>query len=492
MFPLFCALPPLLLGGALFFLPIRRRNVKGIYALIVTVLTSLLVAGMLLRGEDRRMELFRLTDQFVCALRLDGAGKVYIGLAALLWPPAVLYAIEYMGHEKREGNFFAWYTLTYGAAILLAAAENLFTLYIFYEFLTLLTIPLVWHEKNQESTRAALLYMLYLFGGAAIGFAAVILVPALGGETGSFSLGGTPTALLAMSSVMRPSDWPWVALLGFVGFGVKAAVFPMCRWLPTASVAPTPVTALLHAVAVVNAGVFAVLRVLYYEVPAALIQGTWVQTALLILSAATVVYGACMAVREQHLKRRLAWSTVSNLSYMLFGLSLLTPAGMTAGLAHMVFHSLMKIILFFCAGAVLVQTGRTELRQMHGLGRKMPFTFLTFTLAGVSLMGVPPLVGFVSKCALVTAAFAQGGLWPLAGAAALLIAAVLTAVYIFTVVYPAFFMQPQIGEKERMPRDPGFCMQASLIVLCLLLAAASACAGPIMQYLTGLAGGMAG
>ena len=183
---------------------------------------------------------------------------------------------------------------------------------------------------------------------------------------------------------------------------------------------------------------------------------------------------------------------MSNLSYMLFGVTLMTADGMEAGLAHMVFHGLMKTILFFCAGAVLTQTGRTQVRQLRGLGRKMPFTFFCFTLAGVSLLGVPPLGGFVSKYALVSAAFAEGGALPVIGAVSLLLAAVLTAVYVFTIAYPAFFMAYKPGDQEELPRDPGLCMKGSLLILSLLLILASVFAGPIMVYLEEVAGGVIG
>ena len=479
-----------LLGIALLLvlaaLGIRRmssRKAREICALIATCLASLVVVWAVMTGAgDETFELFRISDGFRFAMRLDGTGKVYIGVAAVLWPLAMLYAIEYMRHEHREGSFFSWYLLTYAAAILLALAGNLITLYIAYEFLTLCTVPLVWHEKNEESNRAALQYMLFLIGGAALGFVAMMGLEAWG--VGEF--GRKWTELLGMDSFW----FRFLCLLGFLGFGVKAAVLPLCHWLPTASVAPTPVTALLHAVAVVNAGVFAVTRFLYYALPPSALAGTWVQTVMLILSAATIVYGAVRAVREQHVKRRLAWSTVSNLSYMLFGLSLLTEQGMTAGLSHMVFHSFMKIILFFCAGTVMVQTGRTQLKQMHGLGREMPLTFLCFTLAGVSLLGVPPLPGFVSKYALVTAAFDQGSALAIIGAVALLVAAVLTAIYIFTVVYPAFFMKLHAEKGETLSRDPGWRMKLSLILLSVLLILAGIFAGRVMAYLTELAGGV--
>ncbi len=477
---LICAALPVALGGLVFLMRNRSRNLRMIAALLSACLTSVCVGYLLFTASGEREEVLRLSEQFTLALQLDGAGKVYIGLAALLWPFSTLYAIEYMRHEEREGNFFSWYLLAYGAAILLSVADNLFSLYIAYELLTLSTVPLVWHKQDEASTKAAFQYMLYLIGGAALGFMAMLGLSGFG--LGDFH--GNP-------ALPENANLAWfrsLCLLGFLGFGVKAAVLPLCRWLPAASVAPTPVTALLHAVAVVNAGVFAVLRFFYYTVPLEAVRGSWAQTVMLILSAATVLYGAVMAVREQQVKRRLAWSTVSNLSYMLVGLSLLTEQGMAAGLSHMVFHGLMKIILFFCAGAVLTQTGRTQVRQMHGLGRQMPLTFGALALAGVALMGVPPLPGFVSKYAIVTAAFAEGSPWAFVGGVMLLAATVLTCIYIFTIVFPAFFMQPEpVG--ETLPCDPGPCMKVSLLGLSLLLIAAAVFAGRVMEYLTLLAEG---
>ncbi|MBR5109914.1 MAG: proton-conducting membrane transporter [Clostridia bacterium] len=477
---LMCALLPVLLGALLRLIHKLPRGARMCFALLSALLTSVCVGYLSFTDGGERYELFRLSEQFVFALRLDGAGMVYIGLAAALWPISVLYAIEYMRHEKREGNFFSWYLAAYGASVLLSASDNLFTLYISYELLTLFTVPLVWHIQDDASTKAAFRYMLYLIGGAALGFMAMLGLSDFG--LGAF--GRNPV-------LPEGADMGWfrvLCLLGFLGFGVKTAVLPLSRWLPVASVAPTPVTALLHAVAVVNAGVLAVARFLYYTVPLDALRGTWVQTAMLILCAATVLFASAMAVREQHLKRRLAWSTVSNLSYMLLGLSLMTEHGMAAGLSHMVFHGLMKIILFFCAGAVLTQTGFTLARQTHGLGRQMRVTFCAFTVAGLSLMGVPPLPGFVSKYALATAAFTLNNTWAFIGGIALLVSSVLTCIYIFTVVFPAYFLQPARTGADQ-PHDPGPCMKISLILLCLLLIAAGMCAGRIMEWLTVLAEG---
>ena len=481
MLLLICGLTPLILGGALPFLKIRQRRGRMIYVVAGTLLTSLLCAFLIFSEKEYTLELFRVTDLLTCRLRLDGAGKVFLAVAALLWPLAALYATEYMRHEKREGNFFSWYIMTYGAAILFSAAANLFTLYIFYELLTLITLPLVQHERDKASIRATRRYMLTLIGGAALGFIALV----------GFSFFGAGDFIPGGKEITGSSPWVlWLCMLGFLGFGAKAAVFPLSRWLPSASVAPTPVTALLHAVAVVNAGVFAVTRLLYYTISPALLQGTWVQSVMMILSMGTILMGSVMAVREQHLKRRLAWSTVSNLSYMLFGLSMLTEKGMAAGLGHMVFHGLMKIILFFCAGAILVQSGRTQVRKMHGMGRKMPLTFGAYLLAGASLVGVPPLPGFISKNYLETEAFALGGLLPIAGAVILLMSSVLTAIYIFTVAFPAFFMRLNPADGEGAFHDPGAAMKVTFMVLCVLLIAAGIWGGSVIQYLNGIAGGI--
>lgn len=481
MLLLLCALIPIVFGGTLAFLKNINRKAKMCYVLLTTLVTSAFAGYLAFCDYSMSIELFHLSDAFVCALHLDEAGKCYLCIAELLWPLAALYAAEYMQHEKHEGNFFTWYTMTYGVVILLACSANLFTLYVFYEFLTLITLPLVWHEKDKASIRSARRYMLSLFGGAALGFIALVGLTYLG--AGSFRPGGT--------EIQDRGEWlRWLCLIGFIGFGAKAAILPLSRWLPGASVAPTPVTALLHAVAVVNGGVFTLIRFLYYSVSPLSISGTWVQSIMLSLSVATILLGSVMAVREQHLKKRLAWSTVSNLSYMIFGLSLLSRQGLAAGMGHMVFHSVMKIILFFCTGAVMVQTGRTQVRGVHGLGREMPLTFGMYMFSGIALVGVPPLAGFVGKNYLVLAAFSDGNPLSIIGTAALLVSSVLTAIYIFTVAFPAFFMSRDQKDGDRLYRDPGPAIKTTLICLAALLICISVFAGSIMDYLNGIAGGV--
>lgn len=473
---LIASLTPLLGGLALPYLKIKSRKMRTVYVEVVTLLASLLVLRLMKTGAET-VTLIEYSKAFRLSFGLDGMGKIFLGLMAFLWPLAALYASEYMEHEEREDSFFSFYTMTYGVMILFCCAANLFTMYVLFECITLITLPLVWHKKDPKSIRAARAYIRYSIGCAAFAFAAMILLSVYG--KGDFQTGGIigemPRQLVNLTF-----------LAAFFGFGVKAAVFPLCAWLPRASVAPTPVTALLHAVAVVNAGVFAVLRVIYYVFGTELLLGSWAQTIALSFSAATIVFGAWMAVRDTHVKRKLAYSTVSNLGYMLLGASLMSAGGMAGSLAHMVCHGLMKILLFFCIGAVMVKTGRTQVSQMRGLARKMPLTFAFFTTGAIALMGIPPLCGFISKFHLIDAAIAAGGTWAWLGTACLLFSSLLTAVYTLSMLLPALFLPLEDNELPRRC-DPGLRMLvpfALIAAACLLLGVYSR---PLMLLLRAIA-----
>lgn len=475
-----CALVPALAALALVWMKDVKRSVRMTVAVGAAAATSLLLIPSLLHPAEEAVTLFALGDAFVCALRLDQAGALYLGLAAFLWPFATLYAVEYMAHEEKERHFFSWYLIAYAVVILLAASANLFTLYVFYELLTLVTVPLVWHKRDKRSIRAARMYLLYLVGGAALGFMAMVTAGICGAD--AFVLGGAiDTAKMDAGFLLA------MAVLGFIGFGAKSAVFPMSRWLPRASVAPTPVTALLHAVAVVNAGIFSVLRLIYYTYGADFLRGTWAQAVMTALATVTVIYGALRAVREPRLKQRMAWSTVSNLSYMLIGLSMMTPAGMTAGMIHMVYHSLMKIVIFGGAGAMLVMTGLENVHDMHGLAKRMPFTYVTFTIASLSLTGIPPMIGFISKYFLITAALDAATVLSLIAAVALVISELLSAIYDFSVIIPAWCLPLDKKMESASKCDPGPCMKISLGALSVCVLAGSAFVQPLARLISAIA-----
>ncbi len=440
--PILVLLP--ILGGALIpILPFRSRNQTMVFTEGIVIVNSLLAIAVLFDSPAEGFTFFRFTSDLSLSLKVDGLGSVFLALIAVLWPLATLYAVEYMKHEEHEKMFFMFYTMTFGITVGVALAEDVLTMYCFYEALTLITLPLVLHTLTREAVLASRSYLYYSLGGAAFAFIGVIFllmygvadfVP--GGALDLVKIGGRTDLLLL------------IYVICFFGFSVKSAMFPFSSWLPKASVAPTPVTALLHAVAVVNAGAFAIIRVTYYSFGTEFLRGTWAQTAVLIPVIITIVYGCSRALKETHIKRRLAWSTVSNLSYILFGAALMSPAGLVGALCHMVFHGTIKICAFFCAGAVTYQSGREYVFQLDGLGRKMPKVFAAFTVSALALMGVPGLCGFVSKWNLAKAA--QESAHPLAivGVIALIISSLLTAIYMMTIVVRAFYPAKNTNLKE--------------------------------------------
>lgn len=418
-----------------YLLPKNSRKMRNILTMAITVLTSALILLTVLFPCKQPLVLIDFGKEFGVTLRLsmsiDGLGRFFGALIALLWPFATLYAFGYMEKEKGQPVFFLFYTLAFGAACGVAFAGNLLTMYVFFELLTLTTFPLVMHGHTKEHRRAATRYAAYSFGGAAFGFMGLMYILFATGST-EFMLGGVFTGVCSpLTQVMF--------LVCFFGFGVKAAVFPLSFWLPAASVAPTPVTALLHAVAVVKSGAFAVIRLVYYCFGADFLSGSAAAKIAMGVALFTCVYGSARALRSGHFKRRLAWSTVSNLSYILAGCMLCSLPGLYGALMHMAAHAVTKMCSFLCAGAFMHATEKERISDMEGVGRKMPVTFCAFALSACSLVGVPLFVGFCSKWTLMSAALEKGGVMGYITVLALLVSALLTAVYMFTPLLRAFF-----------------------------------------------------
>lgn len=423
-------------GGILIpILPFRKRKVMAFYIELLVLVTSALTFLLMMNPPEDAFVLFRFTGRLSISLKLDAAGSVFAVILAFLWPFATLYSFEYMKQEEHERVFFMFYTLTFGVTLGIAMAEDIVTMYFFYEMLTMVTLPLVLHTLSREAVLASRTYLYYSLGGAAFAFIGMIFI-LIYGSTSNFTPGGV---LDAATLGEKSNLLLFVYVLCFCGFSVKAAMCPFCAWLPKAGVAPTPVTALLHAVAVVKAGAFATMRITYFSFGTDFLRGTWAQNLVMAFTIFTIVFGCSRALKETHFKRRLAWSTVSNLSYILFGIVLMTPLGLIGAFSHMICHAVMKICSFFCAGAVIYKTGRTYIHQLDGLGRKMPKVFVVFTIASMALMGVPGLCGFVSKWNLAKGAVAGGNPLAYAGLGAILVSALLTAIYMLTIVVRAFF-----------------------------------------------------
>ncbi|MDO4188030.1 MAG: proton-conducting transporter membrane subunit [Lachnospiraceae bacterium] len=458
---IYTILIPFIAGAFVKAFPFKKRAHKEIFLETMVILNSILVWYLILNSNGEVFTLANFTGGLYIAFKIDGLSKVFAGLVSFLWPLATLYAFEYMTKEEREDSFFMFYTMTYGVTLGIAMSENILTMYFFYEFLTLITVPLVMHTLTREAILASRKYLYYSLGGAAFGFIGMIFIIIYGFQT-SFQYGGVfaPVTWAAHSDVLLV-----VYILAFMGFGVKAAICPFNSWLPDAGVAPTPVTALLHAVAVVKSGAFAIIRLTYYCYGAEKVKDTWAQNVLMIVIIFTIVYGCSRAVKETHIKRRLAYSTISNLSYILFGVIILTPAGLLGGLCHLVFHAFMKIASFFCAGSIMHQTEKHYVYELDGLGKCMPKVFTIFTVSAFALMGVPGLAGFISKWYLCQAAVSSGNILACVGIGGLLISALLTAIYMLTIIVRAFFPGKDFDySKVEESKDPNWKMILPLTV----------------------------
>lgn len=477
---------PIIFGVILLFHPIENVRTRNQLIEIVVIINSILVIWLLTHRPEGMLKLFDLGTRLPLILRIDGMALFFGGLVACLWPLASLYAFEYMRHEERVNTFMAFYTITYGVTLGVAFSGNIITMYLFYETLTMVTLPLVMHTMTPEAKRATRQYLYYMIGGTAFAFIAIVYYSLFCTEN-LFTLGGN----LNPSVMSNPNVAYFVYILAFFGFGVKSAVFPFHSWLPAASVAPTPVTALLHAVAVVKSGVFAIMRVTYFCFGASFLRGSWAQVIVLIAAMVTITYGSTMGVKESHFKRRLAYSTVSNLSYILLGACTMSTLGLIAGLCHMMVHAVMKISGFFCAGAVMHQTEKNYVYELDGLGYRMPVTFTALFISGLSLTGIPLFGGFVSKWSIVRALLDDLGAIGYIGVIVLLYSALMTGIYMLTIVIQAWFPDRRIvSNASEGNTDPNWLMKLPLLIFSVVTILMGIYAVPMMNLVNSIAKGI--
>lgn len=478
---------PIIAGALVPMLSFKKRCHMEVFLESAVILNSILVWYLLLHHSDSTFLLAHFTGDLSICFKVDGMGMVFAGLVSALWPFATLYAFEYMTKEEHEKIFFLFYTMTYGITLGIALSANLLTMYFFYELLTLVTVPLVMHTLTREAILASRKYLYYSLGGAAFAFIGLIMI-IIYGTTTDFILGG----VLDLTKIGgRTNVLLFVYVMAFLGFGVKAAVFPFNSWLPQAGVAPTPVTALLHAVAVVKSGAFAIIRLTYYSFGVDFLKGTWAQTTVMLVVMFTIVYGCSRAVKETHLKRRLAYSTISNLSYILFGVTIMTPLGLVGALTHLIFHAVIKICSFFCAGAIIHQTEKQYVHELDGMGYRMPCVFGIFTVSALALMGVPGLAGFISKWNLASAAVESSNPVAYFGIACLLISALLTAIYMLTIVVRAFFPGKDFDDSSiKEFKDPNWKMLLPLFVFVFFIIAFGLYSQPLTDFFRDVAAGL--
>ncbi len=442
------------------------KNVKEGLSIIAAFGMFILVLKMAQEYLSERIlffELIKITPTIALSFKTDTSSILFAGVASFLWIITTIYSIGYLRglKDKKETSFYTFFALTLFATTALAFSANLVTTFIFYELITLFTYPLVTHKGSEETKRAGRKYLVYLLGTSLLFFmTAIILTQGISGNNYYNSNG--------LFNNYQNEKILIVIFLLFL-FGVsKTAIMPMHSWLPNAMVAPTPVSALLHAVAVVKAGVFVLYRITnYIFTPEILItiNGHYI---LMFVSSVTIVFSSMIALKQDNLKLRLAYSTISQLSYIVLGLSLVNKYALTSALTHLVMHAFGKITLFFCAGAIYVKTHISEISKLDGIGKRMPITMIAFTFGSLSMIGMPGFGGFISKFLLMKG-IANSNCYFLF--TILAISTLLNASYFMPIVYAAFFKNESPKPTKNIDKVDGqyiYFMELSLLITGLI------------------------
>ncbi len=469
-----------LVGTGLIIACGRRPNWRETCSFGAALTLFLLVVFMVpdvRAGKTLHYTLFRLLPGLSVSLRADAMSMIFAVSASFLWVLTVFYSAGYMRglKEHAQTRFSACFALALFGAVGCAFADNLLTLYLFYEIVSVCTYPLVAHHQDEESYAGARKYLTYLTSTAkGLILPSMVLIYVL---TGNLDFADN-----ARSGILPPEVHRWVVtalyaacVLGFA----KNGIMPLHSWLPSAMVAPTPVSALLHAVAVVKVGVFSTVRVMLYVFGVERMHALNLGLPTAYFVSITILGASIVALSKDNLKARLAYSTVSQLSYIILGAALLNPTGIEGGLVHIANHAFSKITLFFCAGAIYVATHKKNISEMSGLGRAMPFTFGAFALASLSMIGVPPVAGFISKWYLVLGTLDAGSLGLLV---VLLASTLLNAAYFAPVVYSAFFGRPPAEDAPHHYREAPMAMVVPLSITALISVAIGLYPDFFMQF----------
>ena len=447
---------------SLFVIPIliscgeRRPNFREAWTFVAGIIKFSIIVSMVpgvLKGAKYYFCLVKLGEGVSISLKVDGLGLTFALVASFLWIVTSLYSIGYMRglKEHSQTRFFCFFALALSSTIGVAFSANLLTMYMFYEILSLSTYPLVVQHQDEEAKISGRKYLTYIITTSVGLVLPAMIICYIHAHTLAFQSNGI---LMGKGSDLLLTILFFMFLFGFA----KAAIMPLHSWLPAAMVAPTPVSALLHAVAVVKVGVFSIIRIFTGIYGIELIKNLHLGVYSAYIAAFTILVGSLIAMSQDELKRRLAFSTISQLSYIILGISLLTPRGMLGGIIHIVMHAFGKITLFFGAGAIYVATGKKYISQLNGLGKKMPITFLTFFIGAISVIGLPPTGGFYSKWYLVLGCIDAHNLLLLL---VLLISSFLNAVYFLPIVFKGFFYNA--NDSEEIKEAPICCIIPMII-----------------------------
>ncbi|NVJ20825.1 MULTISPECIES: monovalent cation/H+ antiporter subunit D family protein [Myxococcus] len=469
--PLSVLLSSLLPGLIIFLLAEEQRRTRTLLNLLAAV-TKLVLTGVMAWGvfQGRQYETrLPFLPKADLVLRADSFSLLFITLSAVLWFVTTIYAVGYLEGTDHRSRFFGFFSLCVASTMGIALAGNLLTFFLFYEMLTLSTYPLVIHRGTPEALRAGNVYLRYTLSGATLLLAGVVLLYSLAGAV-EFTERGALGAVAAHRTELIAA---FVLLMG--GLGVKTALVPLHGWLPVAMVAPAPVSALLHAVAVVKAGAFGITRVIYDVYGVYLVHDLGVMQPLAIVAAVTILFGSVRALQQGDLKKRLAYSTVSQVAYIVLGVSIFGTASTIGGLVHLVHQGVMKITLFFCAGNYAEELHVHRVSELRGVGRRMPLTTAAFTVGALGMIGIPPVAGFISKWYLGIGALEAHQPWLVV---VLLTSSLLNAGYFLPIVYSAWFQAPREAWKPSPGRwEIGLLLLLPTVATAVLSLAAGLFAG---------------
>ncbi|MDO4475679.1 MAG: proton-conducting transporter membrane subunit [Lachnospiraceae bacterium] len=450
----------------------------------VTATLSVTLLLMLLAAVCGGRVEYTIIDGLTFVFRPDGIGRFFGLLSAGMWLLAGIYSFQYMHHEERCINFYRYYMITIGAICGIALSGSYLSLYLTFEAMSFASFPMVMNSRTKQSVNAAMKYLFYSVAGSALGLVGFFFLSVYttttefvaGGSLDLSAVAGSETKLLV------------VLLLVIIGFGTKAGMFPMHAWLPTAHpAAPSPASAVMSGI-ITKAGILAIIRVVFFVAGADAIRGTWLQKVWMILALITVFMGSMLAYKENILKKRLAYSSVSQLSYVMLGLSTLTAAGFTGAVLHMAAHAVIKDLLFMCAGCIIMKTSCTRVDELRGIGKRMPGTMICFTIASLGLVGIPPTAGFVSKWYLAQGALESGcGVLGIVGPAVLLVSALLTAGYLLTVSVSAFLPGADFDRTRVVKCEAPVSMLWPMALLALAVFAIGMAAAPLIDFASAVA-----
>lgn len=466
---------PLILGISLYFTKIKNRNLKNV--IIACFISFVVVLNIVLAFFNGKFNLFNITPDLNVGFMIDKLGSFFAIAISVVWLMVTIYSFEYMKHEQNENKFYCYFFLSFASLMGMCYSRNLVTVYIFFELITLCSFPLVMHNKTKESVNASMKYLFYSIGGAFLALIGLFYLINYS-HNGDFTYGGIIDFTGTNENLMH-----LVIFLGVLGFGAKAGMFPLQSWLPTAHpVAPSNASSVLSGI-ITKAGVFVIIRIIYYVVGTTYLVNSWVQITLIILSLITILLGSGIAWACKNFKKRLAYSTVSQVSYILLGIFMMNEIALVGSLLHVLAHMGIKVTLFLTAGAILYKTHKKEVEEYEGIGKVMPIVMICYSLASLGLVGVPPLGGFYSKWFIAVGSLETSlGVLKYIACIILLISAILTAAYLLPIMIKGFFVGDKVIEKA----EPNKLMTIPMILLVIGVFLVGIFSGYISDYILGI------